>query len=199
MNDLAVHVRDHLILSTAALVVAIAAGVPLGSVIARFPGARNFSLASVNVARVIPSLAVLALAQPILGIGFWPSLVALVLLAIPPIAINTDVGLRGVPVAIVDAARGIGMNERQVRARVTWPLALPIVMAGIRTAAVEVISSATLAAFIGGGGLGEYILNGLAGGDNGQLYEGAISVGILALLAQGLLTLAERRLAARAA
>ncbi len=199
MNDLALHVRDHLALSTAAIVVAIAVGVPLGSIIARFPGTRNLSLAGVNIARVIPSLAVLALAQPFLGIGFWPSLVALVLLAIPPIAINTDVGLRGVPSAIIDAARGLGMNERQVRARVTWPLALPIVMAGVRTAAVEVISSATLAAFIGGGGLGEYILNGLAGGDNGQLYEGAISVGILALVAQGVLSLVERRLAARTA
>ena len=198
MNDLALHVRDHLLLSAAALSVAIVVGIPAGSFIARAARFREAGLASVNVARVVPSLAVLALAQPILGIGFWPSVVALVFLAIPPIAINTDVALRGVPFALVDAARGLGMTEPQVRRRVTWPLATPVVFAGVRTAAVEVIASATLAAFIGGGGLGEYILNGLAGGDNGQLLEGAIAVAVLALVAQGILSLVERRLATRA-
>lgn len=197
MNDFTVHVRDHLALAATALVVAIVVGVPLGEFLARNPRVRDVSLAAVNVARVLPSLAVLALAQPFLGIGFWPAVVALVFLAVPPIAINTDVALRGVPEAIVDAARGTGMSERQTRARVIWPLATPIVFAGVRTSAVEVIASATLAAFIGGGGLGEYILNGLASGDNGQLFEGAASVAVLALLAQGGLTLVERRLAAR--
>ncbi len=197
MNDLALHVRDHLTLSACALLVAILIGIPLGDAIARAPRLRDASLAGVNVARVIPSLAVLALAQPLLGIGFWPALLALVFLAVPPIAINTDVALRGVPAAVIDAARGAGMSARQTRARVTWPLAMPVVVAGVRTAAVEVIASATLAAFIGGGGLGEYILNGLAGGDNGQLFEGAAAVAVLALVAQGLLSLVERRLTAR--
>ncbi len=128
-----------------------------------------------------------------------PAVVALVFLAVPPIAINTDVALRGVPEALIDAARGTGMSERQTRVRVTWPLATPVVFAGVRTAAVEVIASATLAAFIGGGGLGEYILNGLAGGDNGQLFEGAASVAVLALSAQAVLSLVERRLSARTA
>lgn len=193
------HVRDHLALSAAALLVAITIGIPAGAFIARTRRFREAGLAGVNVARVVPNLAVLALAQPLLGIGFWPSVVALVFLAVPPIAINTDVALRGVPFAFVDAARGLGMNKRQVRARVTWPLATPVVFAGVQTATVEVIASATLAAFIGGGGLGEYILNGLAGGDNAQLLEGAVSVAVLALLAQGLLGLVERRLNARAA
>ena len=199
MHDLALHVRDHLTLSFAAIVIAIALGVPFGGIIARARRSRDVALATVNVARVLPSLAVLALAQPFLGIGFRPALLALVFLAIPPIAINTDVALRGVPAATIEAARGIGMTERQVRARVAWPLAIPIVFAGVRTAAVEVIASATLAAFIGGGGLGEYILNGLAGGDNGQLFEGATSVAVLALAAQAILSLVERRLAARTA
>ncbi len=196
MSDLLLHVRDHLVLSGAALACALALGIPLGSAIARTSALREVSLAGINVARVIPSLAVLALAQPFLGIGFRPALVALALLAIPPIVINTDVALRNVPPALIDAARGLGMTERQVRFRVAWPLALPVVFGGVRTAAVEVIASATLAAFIGGGGLGEYILNGLAGGDYGQLFEGAIAVAILALAVQGLLTLAERRIAA---
>jgi osmoprotectant transport system permease protein len=199
LSDLALHVRDHLVLAGSALFVAMLIGIPLGSFVARTPRLRDVSLGLVNVARVIPSLAVLALAQPFLGIGFWPAVVALVFLAVPPIAINTDVALRGVPEALVDAARGTGMSERQTRTRVIWPLATPVVFAGVRTSAVEVIASATLAAFIGGGGLGEYILNGLASGDNGQLFEGAASVAVLALVAQGILTLVERRLAARTA
>jgi len=198
MSDLLLHVRDHLVLSGAALACALVIGIPLGSAIARTAVLRDVSLAGVNVARVIPSLAVLALAQPFLGIGFRPSLVALVFLAIPPIVMNTDVALRNVSAALMDAARGLGMTERQVRARVAWPLALPVVFGGVRTAAVEVIASATLAAFIGGGGLGEYILNGLAGGDYGQLFEGAIAVAVLALVVQGLLTLIERRIAVHA-
>ncbi len=197
MNDLVAHVRDHLALAGSALSVAIAIGVPLGGFVARTPRLRDVSLGLVNVARVIPSLAVLALAQPFLGIGFWPAVVALVFLAVPPIAINTDVALRGVPEAVVDAARGTGMSERQTRLRIVWPLATPVVFAGIRTSAVEVIASATLAAFIGGGGLGEYILNGLASGDNAELFEGAGAVAVLALVAQGILSLVERRLAAR--
>jgi osmoprotectant transport system permease protein len=198
MSDLLLHVRDHLVLAGAALACALVIGIPLGSAIARTAVLRDVSLAGVNVARVIPSLAVLALAQPFLGIGFRPSLVALVFLAIPPIVMNTDVALRNVSAALIDAARGLGMTERQVRARVAWPLALPVVFGGVRTAAVEVIASATLAAFIGGGGLGEYILNGLAGGDYGQLFEGAIAVAVLALVVQGLLTLIERRIAVHA-
>jgi len=142
---------------------------------------------------VVPSLAVLALMLPLVGVGFAPALVALVLLAIPPIAINTDLGLRGVPAATVDAARGLGMNRRQIRARVEWPLALPVVFAGVRTATVEVIASATLAAFIGGGGLGEYIINGFASGDVPQQLEGAVSVAVLALGADALLGAIERR------
>ncbi len=196
MSDLLLHVRDHLVLSGSALACALVLGIPLGSAIARTAKLRDVSLAGINVARVIPSLAVLALAQPFLGIGFRPALVALALLAIPPIVINTDVALRNVSAALIDAARGLGMTERQVRFRVAWPLALPVVFGGVRSAAVEVIASATLAAFIGGGGLGEYILNGLAGGDYGQLFEGAIAVAILALAVQGLLTIVERRLAA---
>ncbi len=197
MSDLALHVRDHLALALSALAVAILVGVPLGGFIARAPRLRDASLALVNVARVVPSLAVLALAQPLIGIGFWPAVVALVFLAVPPIAINTDVALRGVPEALIDAARGTGMSERQTRLRVVWPLATPVVFSGVRTSAVEVIASATLAAFIGGGGLGEYILNGLASGDNAELFEGAGSVAVLALIAQGALTLVERRLTAR--
>jgi osmoprotectant transport system permease protein len=199
MLDLLVHVRDHLTLSAAALAVALLVGLPLGAAVAGSNRLRPITLGAIYVGRVVPSLAVLAIMLPLVGIGFAPSLIALALLAIPPIALNTDLGLRGVPDAVRDAARGLGMDRGQIRSRVEWPLALPVVFAGIRTAAVEVVASATLAAFIGGGGLGEYIINGLAENDKPQLLEGAISVGVLALATQWLLGGVERRLGNRRA
>jgi osmoprotectant transport system permease protein len=196
MPDLLVHVRDHIVLSASALAVALAVGLPVGVAIATTPRLRGISLGAVYVARVVPSLAVLALMLPLVGIGFAPSLVALALLAIPPIALGTDLGLAGVPEAVREAARGLGMSERQIRNRVDWPLALPVVFGGIRTAAVEVVASATLAAFIGGGGLGEYIVNGIEANDRSETLEGALAVGALALGLQFVLGLVERRLAA---
>ncbi len=193
------HVRDHLALSGAALAVALLVGLPLGALVASSARLRPVTLGAIYVGRVVPSLAVLAIMLPLVGIGFAPALIALALLAIPPIALNTDLGLRGVPDAVREAARGLGMDRGQIRARVEWPLALPIVFTGIRTAAVEVIASATLAAFIGGGGLGEYIVNGLAENDKPQLLEGAVSVGLLALVTQWLLGGVERRLGNRRA
>lgn len=197
MLDFVVHLRDHIALSLAALAIALALGIPLGAFVARARRARSLALGAVYVARVVPSLAVLALMLPLVGVGFTPAVIALALLAIPPIAINTDLGLRGVPDAVRDAARGLGMDERQIRARVEWPLALPIVFSGIRTAAIEVVASATLAAFVGGGGLGEFIVNGIALNDPRELLEGAVAVGILALAVSALLTRVERRLAAQ--
>ena len=193
--DLLIHVRDHLLLAGAALAAALAVAVPIGAALARAGLARSAWLSAIGTARVIPSLAVLALMLPLIGIGFAPAFVALTLLAIPPIAINTDLGLRGVPAAMREAARGLGMSERQIRMRVDWPLALPVVFSGIRIAMVEVIASASLAGFIGGGGLGEYIINALAANQMGQLLEGAGSVAVLALLADAILGATERRLA----
>ena len=181
-------------LALSAMAVALIVAVPAGAAAARSPRWREPLLGAFNVARVVPSLAVLALMLPLIGIGFWPALVALSLLALPPIAINTELGLRGVPAPLIEAARGLGMSEAQVRRRVGWPLAMPVIFSGIKTATVEVIASATLAAFIGGGGLGEYIVNGLASGDTAQLLEGAVAVGLLALGADAVLALVERRL-----
>jgi osmoprotectant transport system permease protein len=189
--DFAIHLRDHLTLCCAALAVALAGGLPLGSWLSHSGRAREPVLGAIVTARVIPSLAVLAFMLPILGIGFAPALAALVLLAIPPIAINTDIGMRTVGAAVRDAARGLGMSEAQIRRRIDWPLALPIVIAGVRTATVEVIASATLAAFIGGGGLGEFIVNGLAANDLTELLEGALGVAALAVAAEWALSRAQ--------
>ncbi|MHB1549813.1 MAG: ABC transporter permease [Vulcanimicrobiaceae bacterium] len=199
LPHLLAHVQTHVALSAAALSAGSALGVPLGVLAARLRGTRGAILGLVNVGRVIPSLAVLTFVVPILGVGFKPALVALALLAIPPIAINTDLGLRGVPPAALDVARGVGMTAMQAFARVEWPLALPVVLTGVRTAAIEVIASATLAAFVGAGGLGEYILRGLQAGEPALLLAGAGSVALLALAAEFTLTLAARRAGERTA
>jgi osmoprotectant transport system permease protein len=191
------HVRTHVVLAASALALAAAIALPLGVLIARSKLIRPTILGAINTLRVIPSLAILMLMLPLLGLGFGAALVALVVLAIPPIVVNTDLGLRGVPVAIVDAARGMGMTRGELARRVEWPLAFPVAFAGIRTASVEVIASATLAAFIGGGGLGDYITAGLSTDDTTQLLLGSISVAILALGTDVVLTAIARKITVR--
>jgi osmoprotectant transport system permease protein len=192
--DFLAHAGAHVALAATALAIAIAIGIPLGAWTARHRVLRNLSLGIVNLVRVVPSLAILVLALPYLGLGFRPAVLALALLAIPPIVVNTDLGLRSIAASVIEAATAVGMTAAQIRRRVQWPLALPIVFAGVRTAAVEVIASATLAAFIGGGGLGEYVVNGLANNDAGSLLEGGISVAVLALVTEYALGTVARRL-----
>ena len=194
--DFIAHLGAHAGLSASALALAIAIGIPLAALAVDQPFARGALAALAGGFRVVPSLAVLALAVPVLGLGFRPALLALVVLALPPILVNTDVGLRSVPAATLEAARGTGMTRRQIGLRVRWPLALPVVAVGVRTAAVEVIASATLAAFIAGGGLGDYIVAGLQTADLSQLLLGTVSVAALTVAADAGLGLLQRRLAA---
>ena len=154
--------ETHLLLSGVALALAIALAVPLGVAVTRYPRAAFATINGAGAIRTIPSIAILAIMLPFLGIGFKPSLVALTILAIPPILINTYVGVRQVEPDIVDAARGMGMTALQSIWRVELPMAAPVMFAGVRTSAVQVIAGATLAAFIGGGGLGDFITAGIA-------------------------------------
>ena len=193
--DFFAHLGTHVALAAAALAVAAAIGIPVAGLCADRPLPRGLLLALAGGFRVVPSLAVLTLALPLLGLGFEPALLALVVLALPPILVNTDIGLRAVPAATLEAARGTGMTPRQVGARVRWPLALPVVAVGVRTATVEVIASATLATFIGGGGLGDYINDGLQTSNIPELVGGALAVALLAILADAALGLVQRRLA----
>lgn len=187
----------HLRLSGAALALAVMLAAPLGMVLTRFPRAAFAAINGAGALRSVPSLAVLAIALPFLGIGFQPSLVALVILAVPPILINTYVGLRQVDADAVDAARGMGMTEAQILLRVELPLAAPFVFAGLRTAAVQVIAGATLATFIGGGGLGDFITTGIAIMDFSRLLVGAAPIALLAILTELGLGWLERALFAR--
>jgi osmoprotectant transport system permease protein len=172
----------HLELSGISLGISILISLPLGIWISRRASIAQVTINFFNALRVVPSLAILFLALPYLGIGFLPSLVALTVLAFPPVLINTYAGMRGVDAAVVEAAYGMGMASSQVLMQVEIPLAIPAIVVGIRIAAVEVISSATLAALIGGGGLGDFITLGFDLYDVKIMLVGAIPVALLALV-----------------
>ncbi|MHB8644917.1 MAG: ABC transporter permease [Thermomicrobiales bacterium] len=177
-------IERHLQLVGIALGIGILVCVPLGTITARSRVASVTVINGFNALRVIPSLAILFLALPYFGLTLKAAILALTVLALPPILINTDAAFRNIDPAIREAAYGMGMARREVLRRVEFPLAMPVIIAGIRTAAVEVIASATLAAFIGGGGLGRYITLGFATYDNAILLVGAIPVALLALIAE---------------
>lgn len=183
-SDLLSAFWQHLWLVTIPLAVGLVAGLPLGLWSARSRLASTFLINSFNALRVIPSIAVLFLSIPYFGLSFQSAAIALTLLVMPPILINTDVAFRTIDPMIREAAYGMGMDSKQVLQQIEIPLALPVVIAGIKTATVEVIASATLAAFIGAGGLGTFIVRGFALYDNAILLVGAIPVAFLALLAE---------------
>jgi osmoprotectant transport system permease protein len=171
----------HVTLSAAALAIAAAIAIPLGIRLAGQPRFALFAINAANVGRTLPSLAVLALTMPLLGTGFTPALFALTLLALPPILINTHAAVGQVDADVIDAARGIGMTQREITRRVVLPLAVPVIAAGVRIAAIQVISGAVLAAYIGGGGLGDFITAGIAMMQVSLLIVGAVPATLLAI------------------
>jgi osmoprotectant transport system permease protein len=182
--------QQHLLLVAVPLAIGLLVGLPLGLWSARSRLISTVMLNAFNALRVIPSLAVLFLAVPFLGLSFWSAVLALTLLVMPPILISTDVAFRTISPAIREAATGMGMPSADILKQVEIPLALPVVIAGIKTATVEVIASATLAAFVGAGGLGAFIVLGFAVYDPAILLVGAVPVALLALVAEvGLTTL----------
>jgi osmoprotectant transport system permease protein len=190
--DLAAHVAEHLVLALAALVLALSVGLPLGILAAELPRLRGILLAASGIGRTLPSLAVLMLLLPWLGVGAGPAIVALALLAIPPIVISVDLGVRSAPAAALDAATGMGMTPLQRFGRVVVPFALPVSFTGLRTATTETIASATLATFIGAGGLGDEIVRGLQTDDPALLFTAAALVAALAWGADVLLAFGAR-------
>lgn len=192
--DYAGHTLQYLQLCSAALVAAVVIGVAAGTLAARRP---VFAFLATNLSgmmRAIPIIAFLAFAIPYLGLGFVPAFVALTVLGIPPVLLNTSAGLRGVDPAAVDAARGMGMTNRQIAIRIQAPLVLPVIASGARTAAVQIVATATLAAIIGAGGYGDYILSGLYQVDMTQILAGTIPVSVFALGAELGLGAVERAL-----
>jgi len=184
----------HIALSGSALFLAALISIPSGIAVARRGGLALAVVNAANVGRTLPSLAVLALVMPLLGTGFAPALFALTLIALPPIVTHTIVGMRGVDADAVDAAVGMGMTRTLLLRQVELPMALPVIFAGLRTGAVQVISGAVLAAFIGGGGLGDFITAGIAMMAVPQLLVGAIPVTLLALGTDFLFGALQRRM-----
>lgn len=182
-TELSLALRQHLALVGVALAVAVALCVPLGVWTSRSDAAAILFINTSNALRVVPSLAVLFLAIPYFGLSFTSASLALTLLALPPVLINTDAAYRTISPAIKEAALGMGMTPWQVLRHIETPLALPVIIAGIRTATTEVIASATLAAFIGIGGLGLFVVRGFALYDIAILLVGAVPVALLTFLA----------------
>ena len=190
-------VIDHLAISGMALAAALAIAVPLGILCSRHAWSERLATGAAGVLRVIPSLAILIICVPYLGVGTVPSVVALTALAIPPIILlNTAVALRSVPADVIEAGVGMGMSPLRLWLTVKAPLAFPLAFSGVRTAASEIIASATLAAYIGAGGLGILIYTGLGALRNDLLWIGGISVAVLSLIVNRALAMVDRRIRA---
>ena len=188
---------EHLTLVLGAMLIAILIGVPLGLLIVHRPVLRGIALGVANILQTIPSLALFGFLIPIPfigGIGKRTAIVALVLYALLPILRNTYVGLTEIDPAVLESAQAMGMKQSQILFRVRLPLASAFILAGIRTATIITIGVATIAAAIGAGGLGTFIFRGVALVSNGLLLAGALPAALLALAADFLLGIVERRL-----
>lgn len=192
MDSFLIAIKEHLEISLIALMIAIIIGIPCGYVCVKFKRLEKQIVSLFQVLRVIPSLAVLLLLIPVMGTGVKSAIIALVLLAMPPVLMNTVVGLKEVPDFMVESAYGIGMTEKQVLWKVQFPLAMPLIFTGIKTAMIEIIASATLAAKIGAGGLGGIIFTGLGLNRTDLLLIGGITVGLLTIATSLLLELINR-------
>lgn len=181
-----IRILEHVELSALAVAVACAIALPIGLYLGHTGRLAFVAVNVANVGRALPSLALLALALPIsfalgLGLGFWPTLIALVPLALPPVLTNAYVAIRTVDRDVVESARGMGLSEAGILRRVELPLALPLILSGVRTGAVNVVATATLGALVAGGGLGRFIVDGLALQEYDRLLGGALLVAALAI------------------
>lgn len=185
-DGIPIRVLEHLQVSGAAVAMALLIGLPLGVYLGHRGRGGFFAINVVNIGRALPSMALLALALPVafslgLGLGFWPTLFALIPLGIPPILTNSYVGVREVDREMVEAGKGMGMSGWQLLRQAELPVAAPLLIAGVRNAAVAIVATATLGALVAGGGLGRYIVDGLARQDYERLFVGALLVALTAI------------------
>jgi osmoprotectant transport system permease protein len=188
-HGIPVRILEHLELSGLAVAVALLIAAPIALYLGHTGRGGFVAINVANIGRALPSLALLALGLVVaislgLGLGFWPTMFALVPLAIPPIMTNVYVAVREVDRDIVDAARGMGFSDGEILRNIEIPLGLPLMLAGIRTAAVNVVATATLGALVAGGALGRFIVDGLALREFDQLVAGAILVALLAIVTE---------------
>lgn len=193
---------EHVLISASAMAIAVLIAVPIGLYIGHTNRGAFLAVSLANIGRAVPSFAVLVIALPLglalqraVGASFTliPALIAMVLLAIPPIVTNCYVGLREVDRDLIEGARGMGMRGGEVLRRVELPIGLPVILAGLRTATVQVVATAALGAVIGGGGLGRYIIQGIVRRDTERLVAGALMVALLAILVEVAFAIVQRR------
>jgi osmoprotectant transport system permease protein len=203
-EGIAARLAEHIGISALSMLLAIVVALPAGLYIGHTRRGVSVAIALANIGRAIPSLALIGLIVPITqafdpGLGFflYPTLLAMSILAIPPILLNAFAGVSEVDAELVEAARGMGFTERQILRRVEIPLALPVILGGVRSAAVQVIATATLGAIFGLGGLGRFIVDGIAQNDDGQLFGGVVLVALVAIAAEGSFALAQWVIARR--
>jgi osmoprotectant transport system permease protein len=192
-RDLPDYLGGHMLLSLSALAVGLAFSVPLGIAVSRRPKMAELTQGVAAVIQTVPSLALLVLMVPLLGgqTGFWPAFVALILYSILPILANTVVGLRGVDPTLIEAGRGLGMNDRELLRKVQLPLAAPVIISGVRTATVLVVGTATLVTPVGGTSLGNYIFGGLETSDYVATAFGCVLAAVVAIVMDQLVRLFE--------
>ncbi len=194
MSNLLLKTGEHLFISLSAFLLAIAFAVPLGILLTRFKKAAGPVIGFANIMQTIPSLALLAFMIPFLGVGKLPAIVAMFMYSVLPILRNVYIGIDKVDPNIKDAARGMGMSEMQMIMKVELPLALPVIMSGIRLSAVYVIAWTAVASYIGAGGLGDLIFNGLNLYKVDLILAGTIPVTLLAILADFTLGILEEKM-----
>ena len=198
-DGIPVRLLEHLELSGAGLLMAGALALPLGLLIGHTGRGAFVAINLANVGRAIPSIAILGLALPFTiqifhQLEFWPTFVTPVVLGVPPILTNAYVGIRQVDPELMESARGMGMNPWQLLWGVELPIALPVIVAGVRTAALQIVATATLGAWVAEGGLGRYIFDGLDRQEYDRMFVGALLVIVLALTVDALFGRLERRL-----
>jgi osmoprotectant transport system permease protein len=201
---------EHILISLLAVVTASAIALPLGLYIGHTGRLQLLGINIANIGRAVPSYAVMVMLLPVmlglapvlgydprLGLRFFPIFLAMVLLAIPPILVAAYAGLQEVDRDLTESSRGMGLTERQILTQVELPLALPVLIGGFRVALLQVIATATIGAFLAGGGLGRFIIDGIARRDDGMLYAGVVLVALLAIGTDVALSWAQRRLTPR--
>jgi osmoprotectant transport system permease protein len=189
---------EHVGLSVLSLLLAIAIALPVGLAIGHTRRGATLAINLANLGRALPSLAVMGIVLPVtamidpeLGFKVYPTLMAMVVLATPPILVNAYAGVSGVDPDLVESARGMGMREGQILRRIEIPIALPVIVGGIRSGAVQIVATATLGAVFGGVGLGRFLVEGLAQNDDGKIFGGVVLVALLSLATEGLFALAQ--------
>ena len=206
-DGIPIRLWEHIWISAASVLTAAAIALPIGAFIGHTGRAATLAINLANIGRAVPSYAILVIVLPVslrlapelgydpsLGLSEIPTFTAMTLLAIPPILVGTYAGLREVDRDLVEAARGMGMRERQILGRIEFPLAAPVILGGVRTAAVQVVATATLGAVVAYGGLGRYLIDGIARNEMDRLFAGVVLVAGLALAVEGAFALLQRAL-----